>query len=369
MKRWCARTRPRGETGCDREPSLAPLELRANVSPDSPIEVPSPPRVPSLKEIRALRESLGNRIINTPVLNWRGPEIEAATAPGTDVWLKLELFQVTGTFKPRGALSVILNLDADAMARGVTAVSAGNHAVAVAYAAKLMGTTATVVMPNTANPFRVQRCEAYGAEVILTNSIGEAFDTVERIQVDGGRAVIHPFEGPLTTLGTATLGLEFGEQVSDLDALIIPIGGGGLCAGITCAISQLHPNCVIYGVEPQGANTMTLSFAAGQPQSIDRVETIADSLGAPYALPHSYALCKHYVDEIVLVDDDALKHSMAFLYANAKLAVEPAGAAATAALLGPLKSRLEHNRVGLIVCGGNIDISTLHSYVSAGASR
>ena len=162
----------------------------------------------------------------------------------------------------------------------------------------------------------------------------------------------------MTALGTSTLGLEFAREALALDALIVPIGGGGLCAGVASAFKLVQPDCKVYGVEPEGADSMTRSFKAGSPQTIDKVRTIADSLGAPYALPYSYALCKANVDEIVLVDDAALGRAMGLLFLEIKLAVEPAGAAATAALLGPLRARLQGKRVGIIVCGANIDFAT-----------
>ncbi len=162
----------------------------------------------------------------------------------------------------------------------------------------------------------------------------------------------------MTALGTATLGLEFARQAPGLDALIVPIGGGGLAAGTASTFKLVQPDCLIYGVEPEGADSMSRSFAAGSPQTIDKVRSIADSLGAPYALPYSFALCRQNVDDIVLVDDDALRRAMGLLFAEMKLAVEPAGAAATAALLGPLRQRLQGKRVGVIVCGANIDFST-----------
>jgi threonine dehydratase len=314
--------------------------------------------VPSIEQIESALAALRGLVIETPVHHWRGPEIAAAAGAGTEVWLKLELFQYTGSFKPRGALTNMLNLPADAIARGVTAVSAGNHAIAVAYAAKRLGTTAKVVMMKTANPLRVERCRSYGAEVVLAEDVHSAFDTVRRIEADEGRSFVHPFEGPLTVLGSATLGLEWMRQVPGLDTVILPIGGGGLAAGIACAVKQLQPDCRVFGVEPEGADSMHRSFAAGAPQSIERVATIADSLGAPHAAPYSFAVCRRFIDELVMIDDAAMRRAMALLFREMKLAVEPAGAAATAALCGPLRARLAGRRVGVIVCGSNIDAAT-----------
>jgi threonine dehydratase len=321
---------------------------------------------PTLEQIQATRRQLDNFIVETPVWHWHSSTSTALFGPATELFLKLELWQHTGSFKPRGALAVMLDLDQATLVKGVTAVSAGNHAIAVAYAAQILGTTAKVVMPKTANPFRVARCRAYGAEVELVEDVGAAFARVQEIQTNEGRYFVHPFEGPRTILGTATVGLEFCQQVADLAAVIIPIGGGGLCAGMAAAIKQIQPRCQVFGVEPVGADTMHRSFASGSPQRIEKVQTIADSLGAPHAAPYSFGLCQRFVDELVRVSDDELRSAMALLFQEMKLAVEPAGAAATAALLGPLRTQLQGKRVGLLACGSNIDIATFATHVAAG---
>lgn len=320
---------------------------------------------PSVEEIRAARARLGDLVVETPVWQVRGEAMERAC--GTAPFLKLELFQYAGSFKPRGALTVMQSLSREELRRGVTAVSAGNHAMAVGYAARALGTTAKVVMPKTANPARVQGCRDFGAEVELVDDVHQAFARVREIEQTEGRAFVHPFEGPLTALGTATLGLELCAQVPDLDAVIVPIGGGGLCAGVAAAVKQLQPDARVYGVEPEGADSMHRSFASGKPESIDKVRTVADSLGAPHAAPYSFGLCKRFVDELVLVNDDALRAAMGLLFRAAKLAVEPAGAAATAALCGPLRARLAGKRVAVIVCGANIDAASFALHLGAAA--
>jgi threonine dehydratase len=321
---------------------------------------------PSPTEIRDARQRLRPWIRETLIWQWRGPLLAKAVGVQTATFLKLELFQFAGSFKPRGALSVMLSLPPASLKRGVTAVSAGNHAMAVGYAAQVLGTTAKVVMPKNANPARVAGCKAFGAEVELVEDVHRAFARVHEIEAEEGRTFVHPFEGPLTALGTATLGAEICEQVPELDAVIVPIGGGGLCAGVASAVKQLQPRCKVFGVEPEGADTMHRSFASGKPEAIDRVRTIADSLGAPYAAPYSFALCRRFVDQLVLVDDSALRRSMVLLFQEAKLAVEPAGAAATAALVGPLREQLRGKRVGLIVCGTNIDLPSFTSHLTSG---
>jgi threonine dehydratase len=310
-------------------------------------------QAPSLEEIRAARTRIAPYVVETPVWRWRGDEIERAS--GTQPILKLELFQHAGSFKPRGALCNMLAMSPAELERGVTAVSAGNHAMAVGYAARALGTTAKVVMPKTANPARVEGCRAFGAEVVLVDDVHAAFARVKQIEAEEGRTFVHPFEGKLTATGTATLGLELCEQAPSLEAVIVPIGGGGLCAGVAAAVKQLRPNVQIFGVEPEGADSMHRSFRSGRPEGIDKVRTIADSLGAPHAAPYSFALCRRYVDELVLVSDDQLRAAMKLIFRGAKLAVEPAGAAATAALCGPLREKLEGKEVAVIVCGANID--------------
>jgi threonine dehydratase len=310
---------------------------------------------PTLSQIRLAADRLAGKILTTPVWRWQTGIIEASFDESTEVWLKLELFQRTGTFKLRGALNCAEALDATARRHGVVAVSAGNHAIAVAYTAKLLGMSAKVVMPQHASPARIAMCKELGAEVILVPDVHQAFTRVRQIESEESRTLIHPFEGPLTAEGTATVGLEFMAQVPGLDAVVVPIGGGGLCAGIASAVKQIDPGCAVYGVEPLGADGLYRSFQSGVPEKLERVDTVADSLGAPYALPYSFGVCRRFVDEIVRVSDDDLCRSMYFLFRDAKLAAEPAAAAATAAILGPLRKRLKGKRIGLIICGSNID--------------
>lgn len=322
-------------------------------------------RAPPIEVIREARERLGGRVRTTPVWQWRSRVLDELAGTDTEVFVKLELFQYAGTFKPRGALLNMLALDDDALARGVTGVSAGNHAMALGYAARALGTTAKVVMPENANAARVEGCRAYGAEVVLAPNVHAALDETHRIEREEGRSFVHPFDGFWTATGTATVGLEWCEQAPDLDAVIVPIGGGGLIAGIACAVKQLQPECRVFGVEPEGADTMHRSFAAGSPQGIDKVRTIADSLGAPHAQPYSLSLCRQFVDELVMIDDRELRSAMRLLFDDLKLAVEPACAAATAALVGHLGERLRGKRVGVLACGSNIDRETFASLVSS----
>ena len=316
---------------------------------------------PSIGDVRALRQTLGDSIWTTPLTRCGGIELELDN--GTAVWGKLEFLQRTGTFKARGALANLAALTPEQRQRGVTAVSAGNHAIATAFAAREVGSTAKVVMTGSANPYRIEACKAYGGEVVVVDDVHEAFEVAKRIESDEGRFFVHPFEGPAVATGTGTVGLEICEQLDAFDALIVPIGGGGLMAGIANAVKQLRPDVEIIGVEPHGANTMHLSFDAGEPQAIDRVRSIADSLGAPYAMPYSFELCRVNVDRLVEVDDLELRRSMGFLFQQMKIAVEPACAASTATLMGPLREALAGKRVVLVFCGSNIDWATFSEQV------
>jgi len=292
--------------------------------------------------------------------------LATALPEGARVWLKLELFQVTGSFKVRAALLAVANLPERIRQRGLVAVSAGNHAIAVAYAARSFDTTARVVMPRNANPARVAACRSLGADVRFADNVHHAFAQANEIAEQEERTFIHPFDGEAITLGTGTVAVELLDDVPDLDAVIVPIGGGGLCSGIAAYIKARRPECAVYGVEPIGADTMTRSLRSGRPEAIESVQTIADSLGAPHACEYSFSICRACLDEVVLVSDEAICRALALLFTSMKLAVEPAGAAATAALVGPLRERLAHRRVAVIVCGANIDATSFARYLSIG---
>ncbi|KAA3648124.1 MAG: threonine/serine dehydratase [Chloroflexi bacterium] len=319
---------------------------------------------PSLDEIRATRERLGGRVLETPVWRWDTHRIQEKLGTEIELFLKMEMLQYTGSFKPRGAFNNILSLDDDAKRRGVTGASAGNHAMGLAYAAQQAGVSAKVVMPKSANPAKVAGTKAFGAEVVLVDDIMQVFEGVERIQKEEGRHYVHPFEGPGTVQGTATVGFELCNQLLDLDAVIVPIGGGGLIAGVSRAVKLMQPDCVVYGVEPEGADTMHRSFASGQVESIDRVTTIADGLGSPTTAPYSLDICRQHVDELVKVTDTELRRAMLLLFEGAKLVTESAGAAGIAALVEHLADRLRGKRVAVVLSGANIDLRTFWTQVS-----
>jgi len=316
---------------------------------------------PSLKDIDTLRSSLGSTIRRTPLL--RCASLEDALGDGTVIYSKLEFLQRTGTFKARSALAIVNSLDEAQRRIGVTAVSAGNHAIATAFAAQAVGASAKVVMVSSANPARIDACRAFGGEVVLVDDVHEAFEVAEQIQEEEGRFFVHPFEGREVATGTGTIGLEIHEQCEEFDAVVVSIGGGGLIGGISNAVKQLRPNCEVIGVEPDGADSMHRSFAAGKPQSIDEIKTIADSLGAPFVMPYSFELCRRNVGQLTVVSDDQIRKSMGVLFRTMKFAVEPACAASTAAMLGPLREQLSGKKVVLVMCGSNIDWKTFSDQV------
>ena len=319
----------------------------------------------SLDAIRVNTAALAGDVLRTPSLTLDSGLMADVLGGGAAV-LKLECFQHRGTFKARGALSVARSLDAEQRARGVTAASAGNHAIAAAWAARQVGASAKVVIQSNANPFRVEMAKAQGAEVIMKAPGAETFAEADRLVAEEGRHFIHPFEGPLTSLGTAGVGLELMEDAPTLDAVVVSIGGGGLISGIAAAVKQMNPACQVFGVEPVGAAGMHTSLATGSPVHLDQVNTVADSLGAPMSLPLGHALCATYVDEVVLLDDDMICAGMVAFQQEAKLAVEPAAGAAIAAVMGTLRERLQGKRVGVIVCGANIDATTYTALVARG---
>jgi len=318
--------------------------------------------IPTAAMIAAARVELAPWVATTPVFARAGI---AAGPDGATLAFKFELLQNAGTFKARGAFANILTLDEAQKARGVTAISAGNHAIAVAYAAQKLGVPAKVVMLASANPARLALARACGAEVLLAPDGASGFAMVAELQKTEGRFFVHPFNGLRTILGTATLGAEWAEQSGALDAVVLPIGGGGLAAGVATAFRLAMPGIEIYGVEPEGASGMAQSFATGGPVKMGAMSSIADSLCAPHTEAYSYGLCRRAIDGLVTVGDDALRAAMHVLFEELKLAVEPACAAATAAVCGPLRARLAGKRVGVLLCGSNTDMATFARHMAA----
>ena len=321
----------------------------------------------NLKSIIQTKEKLKDHIIETPTIKFNSSFLKKIN-PNSEIFMKLELFQHTGTFKARGALSAASQINKNKRQFGITAASAGNHAIAASWAAKKLEMSAKVVMRSTANPYRLTQVKNEGAEIIITDKLEELFKIAKKLVDEEQRTFIHPFEGLSTSLGTAGIGLEFVKSIPTLDAVIVSIGGGGLISGVASAIKQVNENCKIFGVEPKGAATMLKSFSTGKPIKNVTIDSEVDSLSPPMTLPFSYAVCKKYIDEIVTVSDEEIFASMVILQEESKLAVEPAAAATLSAYIGPLKHKLKNKNVGLLMCGANIDHKSYSDLLLKGQS-
>lgn len=315
---------------------------------------------PTLHDIEHARARIAGKVHRTPLFTSR----TLGERLGVKIFLKAENFQKTGSFKARGAYNNIVQLSDGEKARGVITVSAGNHAAAVAWAARAAGVPATVVMAETANPVKVAATRGYGAEVILHGpTAAEAFAEMYRLREERNLTFIHPFDSDRTLAGTGTIGLEVLEDLPDVETLVVGIGGGGLIGGIATAIGEGKPSARVIGVEPTGADAMTRSLAAGEVVHLDRVATIADGLAPPFVGELPLAQVRRYVERVVTLTDDEIKEGMRFLIERCKLVAEPAGAAATAAaLLGKLTLR-PGEKVALIVSGGNIAPAQLKEWL------
>ncbi|MFL5930574.1 MAG: threonine/serine dehydratase [Gaiellaceae bacterium] len=304
-------------------------------------------------DVERARRAIGGRLHRTPTFTSR----TLSELTGARIRLKAELFQRTGSFKPRGVLTNLAALSPDEKARGVIGISAGNHAAALAYGAALEDISALLVMWQGASEQKIEATRGYGADVDLAaNGPVEAFDRLAELTADSGRTLVHPFDSPATIAGQGTVGLEVVEDVPDVDVVVVPIGGGGLIAGVATAVTGRRPQARIIGVEPERSNAMHAAVEAGEPVRIDPV-SVADGLNAPFAGDNTLLIVRELVDDVVLVTEDEIADATRFLYGRAKLACEPAGAAATAALLTG-KVPHEDESVVLVVSGGNVATAT-----------
>ena len=285
---------------------------------------------------------------------------------GLPLHLKLENLQRTGSFKERGALNKLLTLCETERSRGVIAASAGNHAQGVAFHATSRGIRAQIVMPLATPQIKVAATRGYGAEVILHGaSYDEACEEALRRSVEQGRTFIHPFDDAEVISGQGTIGLELLEQVPDIEAVVVPIGGGGLISGIGCALKETNPRIRVIGVEPERLPSMLRAREAGHPVTISAEATIADGIAVRRAGDLTLPLVSRYVDEIVTVDDEEIASAILLLLEQEKTLAEGAGAAALAAVVQS-KTNLRHRRTVVLVCGGNIDVTLLAKIIERG---
>jgi threonine dehydratase len=317
----------------------------------------------SLASILAARERIREHIYYSPANH--SAALSAMT--GQEVFLKLDNLQRTGAFKERGALNRILTLTDAEKKNGVIAASAGNHAQAVAYHASARGIRARIVMPLMTPLVKVSATSGFGAEVLLHGAnYDEACAEATRLSAEEGLTFLHPFDDEAVIAGQGTLGLEMMEQIADLDAVVIPIGGGGLIAGIACAIKETRPEVRVIGVQTERLPSMLRAREAGKPVTIPAEATIADGIAVRRAGGLTYPLVERYVDEIVTVDEEEIAKAILILLESEKTLAEGAGAIALAALLQHKTSLGAGARTGVLVCGGNIDVSLLARIIERG---
>ncbi|MCW5805272.1 MAG: pyridoxal-phosphate dependent enzyme [Deltaproteobacteria bacterium] len=304
----------------------------------------------ALDEIRAAADRIGGRLHRTPLVR----QTLIGERAGVELWVKCELFQKTGSFKPRGALHKVLSLGEAERARGLVTVSAGNHAAAVAWAAREVGAPAVVVMPEDAPRSKLDAVRGYGAEVVLHADRATLFDRLREVERARGLTFVHPFDDPAVLAGAGTVGLEIAEDLQDLDVVVVPVGGGGLLGGVASALRALSPRTRIVAVELASCPGLAPALAAGAPVTVARDRTtIADGLTPPFVGALPLAIAREADVEVVAVTDDAIVDAMRALMTRGKLYVEGSGAAATAAILAGAAPR--GTRVVAIASGGNID--------------
>ena len=326
----------------------------------------------TLDEILAARERIAGRVHRTPLLSSSTAARFLAAAGGPRIaddrlYLKAEHLQKTGSFKARGMTNRIATLDAVQRARGAITMSAGNAGQAYAWAGHEAGVPMTVVMATNANPTKVEACRGYGAEVVLEGThVGDAFAALERIRDARGLTFVHPFDDAAVIAGHGSVGLELLEDLPDVDVVVVGVGGGGLISGVAAAIRERRPAVRVYGVEPTDAAAMTLAFEAGSPVQI-QPRTVADGLAAPFAGNLTLAMCRRYLEGIVILTDAEILSGVRFAAERMKQVLEPAGAAALAAVLHGRIPIRDGERVAVVASGGNVDVARLGELLAAAA--
>jgi len=323
----------------------------------------SPPVVVTLADVRAAHERIRSGIYRSPC----PASVPLSDLTGATIFCKLDLLQRTGSFKERGARNALLLLDAAARARGVVAASAGNHALGLAYHGRALGIPVTVVMPRFAPLVKVATCRRMGAKVILE---GESFEDARQlagaIAATEGLNRIHGFDDPRVIAGQGTVALEILEDVPDVEAIVVPVGGAGLLAGVALTAKALNPAIRIIAVEPASAGSLSASLAAGRPVQVPVRPTLADGLAVGRVGDLAFALAAPHIDRVVTVGEEALSLAVLRLAELEKTVAEGAGAAALAGLLEGACPELVGRRVVLLICGGNIDLTILGRVIDHG---
>jgi threonine dehydratase len=323
----------------------------------------------TLETIRDARRLLGDRVHHTPLLSSATAARVAAEHAGAELadrrlYLKAEHLQKTGSFKARATLSRIASLSADERRRGAITISAGNAGQAYAWAAREAGVPMTVVMPAGAVESKVAACLEYGAEVVLHGvHVGESLQRLEELRRERGLVLVHPFDDPEVLAGNGSCGLEIVEDLPDMDVLVVPVGGGGLIGGVAVAVRELRPRTRVFGVEPSGSNALQRAIAAGEPVQLSPV-SVADGLNAPYAGRLALDVARRYLEGVVAIDDATILAGLRFAVERLKQVLEPAGAAALAAVLTGAVPIRSGDRVAVILSGGNVAPDRLGSLLA-----
>ena len=330
-----------------------------------------PERIVRLERFHEARRVLDGRIDRTPILcsSTAGRVLSARGTRLGDgrLYAKAENLQKTGAFKIRGALNKMEALTAGERTAGVITLSAGNHAQGVALAAHEAGVHAVVMMPAGAVRSKVEACRGYGAEVILFGQhVGETWARMDEVQTERGLTFVPPFDDPAIIAGQATIGLEILDDLPDVDVVVAGIGGGALCTGTAAALKETRPEIRVYGVEPVTSNSMTLAMKAGKPVTIQPV-SVADGLGSPFAGEWTLAMAHRYLDGVLLIDDATILAGVRFALERMKQLVEPAGAAALAAVLFGHVPVRDGERVCVVLSGGNVDPARLGDLLAGAA--
>ena len=309
-----------------------------------------------LADIRAAAARIAPHVHRTPIFS----SSQIGDRAGVRLFLKCESFQKTGSFKPRGALNKILSLSAGERGKGLVTVSAGNHAAAVAWAARVAGASAVVVMPTGAPESKIEAVRGYGAEIVFHEDRATLFDKLNEVKEARGLTFVHPFDDPVVLAGAGTVGLEVAEDLPDVEAVVVAVGGGGLLGGVASAIKQMRPSVRVVAVELEAGPGLGPALAAGKPVPVKRPsDTLADGMTPPFVGALPLAIVREAVDEIVTVTEEEIVLGMRLLLTRAKLYVEGSGAAAVGALLAGKVRLAPGARVAAIVSGGNIDLARL----------
>jgi threonine dehydratase len=311
----------------------------------------------SLDDIRNARERITGRVARTPLVS----SSTLGARLGAKVFLKLELFQKTGSFKVRGAFNKVLSIPEKQRGRGLVAVSGGNHAQAVAYVGRQLGLPAVILMPQATPRNYIEATRGYGAEVVLVPNAAEAFEKIAGYENQGWTS-IHPFDDPLVMAGQGTVGLEIVEDEPEVTDVVVSIGGGGFIGGVATAVKSLKPGARIWGVETEGADAMSKALAEGQPVQLSAITSIARTLGAPSVSAGTLALAQRLLESVTVVPDSEAVSALRFLLERAKVLTEPA-ASCTLAAADRLRDRFgPDSRVVLVLCGGNMGVDDLCGY-------